>query len=118
MIGGPAPQYTHNRLALQQLMVQTVPWLDWQQASKEAEVHALAEWLWWLAVDAQKQEVPGVNVTTHTPYGANGPSPVTSRSTSRSSSRSFSSRSVSRSVSYSASDMSSDPEYSEDEDWW
>lgn len=60
-------QYTFNRLVLHQLMVQVMPWLDWQANSKEAEVGALAEWLWWLTVDAQQQGVVGVNVTSDMP---------------------------------------------------
>jgi hypothetical protein len=43
-------------------MVQAMPWLDWQKPSKSAEVNALAEWLWWLVVDARRQDVVGADV--------------------------------------------------------
>lgn len=55
-------QYTFNRLALQRLMVQAMPWLDWQQASKDAEARTLAEWLWWLLVDTRQQRLAGADV--------------------------------------------------------
>lgn len=49
-------------------MVQVMPWLDWHGASKEAEVATLAEWLWWLAVDAQRQGVEGATVANEDDY--------------------------------------------------
>jgi hypothetical protein len=48
-------------------MVQAIPWLDWQQHTKNAEAHVLAEWLWWLAVTAPQQGVVGALVATHQP---------------------------------------------------
>jgi hypothetical protein len=57
----------YNRLDLQQLMVQAIPWLDWRSHIKGEEVRALAEWLWWLAVQAQQEGVVGVHVATDQP---------------------------------------------------
>jgi hypothetical protein len=59
----------YNRLDLQQVMVQAIPWLDWQHHAKGADARALAEWLWWLAVQAQQQGVAGATVATDQPAG-------------------------------------------------
>jgi hypothetical protein len=67
----PALQNTKfNRLALRRLMVQAMPWLDWQERNKGAEVRALAEWLWWLAEESRQQGVVGVEVDTELPARA------------------------------------------------
>jgi hypothetical protein len=53
-------------------MVQAMPWLDWQERNKGAEVRALAEWLWWLAEEAPRQGLQGVEVDTELPARARG----------------------------------------------
>jgi hypothetical protein len=68
----PPPQANYNHLTLQQLMVQVMPWLDWQAGSKTSEVNALAEWLWWLSVLAPQQKVVGADVTMDQPAHGGG----------------------------------------------
>jgi hypothetical protein len=63
----PPQNNKFNRLPLQQIMVQAIPWLDWQQHVKGGEVRTLAEWLWWLAVTAPQQGVVGAQVATDQP---------------------------------------------------
>lgn len=46
-----------DRVAVQQLCVEVMPWLDWVGPDKAAEVHALAMWLSWLADERHGQGV-------------------------------------------------------------
>jgi hypothetical protein len=68
-------QNKSSRLELQQLMVQVMPWLDWQGGSKDAEARALAEWLWWLAGDDQQRGVVQVEAATDVEAQVNEPDP-------------------------------------------